>query len=634
MSSLIQPLVFIEHDSAGKEFHKTFAAGSVLNECLGAGSTWGEEQRVCEGIVATWAKRYKIQGRVFMLGGRPRAIERRYFDASYAARSDVVPTVISTFSCVCGECGGLGARSDVVPTVISTGELARVVSDAECVTVDGGRLAGRDDSLTAGGRYVDTENELPSKSLPVVRTVAAMVPGTLQDVSAPVVSPVPRLAVNMSYGIVVTVDLLNVLVRAYHAGPPNPVAAVRSFLQTVANILERLSPEYLLFADDAGHVERSGLYPDYKAHRSEKPGELVDAIALARRAVVAVGWPLIRCEGWEADDVIASLAESVATRASGFFVASCDKDLLQLCVSGSGVKVYHPWDGGKILGSKHVEEKFEIAAGQFGDYLALCGDASDGVPGVRGIGPKKAVDLLSKYPDLEAVLEAGRCLLVPGAVGKALREDADAARMSRRLVTLNRQLAVSDAWHDFPATSPSAGWRDNLSRLDLFKSVNRLTDFLPVDGRVRQGSSLIEVPFDPRSVRWDAGRPGVVEAVEALEVVELQELVAVAVPVVDDWSWVDAMPVLAHVSPSASLEEKCRSVYANVYRRRKKGEFRWSDAENGWRKDSAFFYVEQLAWAGLPFSMGPFAQSVQTNTSVMSSPGLVEPVRVPAGSLF
>ena len=608
MSSLIQPLVFIEHDSSGKEFHKTFPAGSVLNECLGAGSTWGEEQRVCDGIVATWAKRYKIEGRVFMLGGRPRAIERRFFDSSYAG------------------------RSGAVLTVIPTGELARVVSDAQCVTVDDGRLAGRDGGLTSGGRYVDSVLELPSKSSPVVRAVAATVPGTLQDVSSPVVSPVPRLAVDLSYGIVVVVDLLNVLVRAYHAGPPNPVAAVRSFLQTVTNILERLSPEYLLFSDDGGHVERSGLYPDYKAHRSEKPVELVDAIELARRAVVAVGWPLIRCEGWEADDVIASLAESVATRAGGFFVASCDKDLLQLCVSGSGVKVYHPWDGGKILGSKHVEEKYEIAAGQFGDYLALCGDASDGVPGVRGIGPKKAVDLLSKYPDLEAVLEAGRCLLVPGAVGKALREDADAARMSRRLVTLNRQLAVSDAWHDFPATSPSAGWRDNLSRLDLFKSVNRLTDVLPVDGRVRQGSSLIEVPFDPRSVRWDATGLG---ALEVVEVVELQELVPVAVPVVDDFAWVDAMPVLARVSPSASLEEKCRSVYANVYRRWKKGQSRpLPDAEGGWRKDTVFFHVEQLAWSGLPFSMGPFAESVQTNTSVMSSPGPVEPVRVPAGALF
>ena len=613
MSSLIQPLVFIEHDSAGKEFHQTFPAGSVLNECLGGASTWGEEQRVCEGIVATWAKRYKIEGRVFMLGGRPRAIERRFFDSSYAV------------------------RSDVCPTVIPTGELARVVSDASCVTVDDGRLAGRDNGLTFGGRYVDSFEELPGESLPDVRAVVATVPGTLQEVSVPATSPVPRPAVVSSYGIVVVVDLLNVLVRAYHAGPPHPVAAVRSFLQTVSNILERLSPEYLLFADDGGHVERSGLYPDYKANRSPKPAELVDAIALARRAVVGVGWPLIRCEGWEADDVIASLAESVATRASGFFVASCDKDLLQLCVSGSGVKVYHPWDGGKILGAKYVEEKFEIAAGQFGDYLALCGDASDGVPGVRGIGPKKAADLLSKYPSLEAVLEAGRCLLVPGAVGKSLREDADAARMSRRLVSLNRQLPVSDAWHDFPATSPSAGWRDNLSRLDLFKAVNRLTDVLPVDGRVRQGSSLIEVPFDPRSVRWAATVPGVVEVVDAVEVVELQELasVAVAVPAVDDLSWVDEMPVLARVSPSASLEEKCRSVFANVYRRSKKGQSRpLPEAENGWRKDTAFFFVEQLAWAGLPFSMGPFAESVQNQKSVMSSPGPVEPVRVPAGSLF
>ncbi len=621
MTSLIQPLVFIEHD-AGKEFHKTFPAGSVLHECLGWGSTWGEEERVCEGIVRTWAKRYKIEGRVFMLGGRPRAIERRFFDPSYAG------------------------RSDVVPTVIPTGELARVVSDASCVMVDDGRLAGRDGGRTSGGRYVDwsdSPDELPSKSLPDVRAVVAAVPETRQEVSVPAVSPVPRPTVVASYGIVVVVDLLNVLVRAYHAGPPNPVAAVRSFLQTVANILERLSPEYLLFADDGGHVERSGLYPDYKANRSPKPAELVDAIELARRAVVGVGWPLIRCEGWEADDVIASLAESVATRASGFFVASCDKDLLQLCVSGSGVKVYHPWDGGKILGSKHVEEKYEIAAGQFGDYLALCGDASDGVPGVRGIGPKKAVDLLSKYPDFEAVLEAGRCLLVLGAVGKALRDDADAARMSRRLVTLQRQLPVPEAWHDLPATSPSAGWRDTLSQLDLFKSVNRLADLLPVDGRVRQGSSLIEVPFDPRSVRWAATVPGVaevvdvVDAVEVVEVVELQELasVAVAVPAVDDFLWVDEMPVLARVSPSASLEEKCRSVFANVYRRWKKGQSRpLPEAENGWRRDTAFFYVEQLAWAGLPFSMGPFAESVQNQKSVMSSPGPVEPVRVPAGSLF
>jgi hypothetical protein len=118
-------------------------------------------------------------------------------------------------------------------------------------------------------------------------------------------------------------------------------------------------------------------------------------------------------------------------------------------------------------------------------------------------------------------------------------------------------------------------------------------------------------------------------------VVDLVEVVAVEVPAVDDWSWVETMPVLAHVSPQASLEEKCRSVYANVYRRWKRGQSRpLPDAESGWRKDTAFFYVEQLAWAGLPFSLGPFAESLQNQKSVMSSPGPVEPVRVPAGSLF
>lgn len=300
-------------------------------------------------------------------------------------------------------------------------------------------------------------------------------------------------SLGQQYGVVAIVDLMNLLIPAYHAGPPSRINGVRSLLQTCANIIEKLSPEYLIFADDSGHAERTAAFPGYKSHRPPKPAELIEQIALAEKAITAIGWPLIRVRDWEADDVIASLVTSIGPRSAGVVVASGDKDLFQLCEEGKRVKIYHPWDGGKFLGGSHVEEKYGIKRGQFADYLALVGDKSDGIPGVSGIGKKKAAELLGKYPDLTSILEAGRCLHVAGSAGKALREQAEVARLSRQLVELNRGLVIPSSWHDYPANSPTAGWVEALRRLDLGAAATRLCDVLPASGPVRSHSSLIEV---------------------------------------------------------------------------------------------------------------------------------------------
>ncbi|WP_237729372.1 5'-3' exonuclease [Schlesneria paludicola] len=294
--------------------------------------------------------------------------------------------------------------------------------------------------------------------------------------------------------MICVVDLSNLIHTAWHAGAPSQIHAVRSMFGTIANIIERLSPEYLLFAADDGHVERTKQYPEYKAHRPPKPEGLQEQIDLAERALEAIGWPVIRAIGWEADDVVASLATQCGHAAAGVVIASRDKDLLQL-VGSQGVKVYHPWNAGTFFGRAQVLEKYEVKPEQFGDYLALVSDKTDGVPGVKGIGPKKAVELLGKYGNLSTILEEARLLRIIGATGKQLREQADAARLSRQLVELRRDIPLPLDWQDWPAIEPRAGWVEALRSMGLGAVVQRLMEVIPSAGRVRSGQAAIKLEW-------------------------------------------------------------------------------------------------------------------------------------------
>ena len=429
------------------------------------------------------------------------------------------------------------------------------------------------------------------------------------------------------YGLIVIVDLLNVLVRAFHAGAPSKIHAVKSLLQTCANIIERLSPEYLIFAADGGHAMRSELFPAYKAHRPPKPPELAAQIELAERAIESLGWPIIRVINWEADDVIASLVTKLADRSAGCVVCSCDKDLLQLCDGTRRVKIYHPWDKGTYLGGSHVEEKYSVKREQFKHYLSLCGDSSDGVPGVKGIGPKKAVELLGKYKDLDAILEAAKCLLIPGAAGKALREQAEDARMSAKLIELKCGLEIPFTWHDYPASSPSAGWVQALRSMDLGQVVQRLSDVIPQNGRVRSRSSKIEVKHEHGSTNKSRNDSSLqdVHPVER-ETQPMDNLVpsfdgSVDSPIVSDSvgvvsellpaavrggseplrvpDWVQTFPPLARIDPTNTADCQ-RSVYASAYRDRSAGHL----AQNPWRVGSDYWKFWEAGSAGHAFPDG------------------------------
>ena len=377
----------------------------------------------------------------------------------------------------------------------------------------------------------------------------------------------------LTCGIVVIVDLMNLLVRAWHAGKPTQTHAVNSLLLTTANIIERVSPEYLLFAGEGGYESRTLLYPAYKAHRPPSPPGLRQQIDLAYEAIEAMGWPIIRATDWEADDVIASLSLRLAPVAGGVLIASSDKDLLQL-VGTSGIMVYHPWDGGKKIRPDDVRSKFGVDASRVADYLAIVGDSSDGVPGVKGIGAKGAVELLTEYGSLEKMVEESRAKRIAGKLGKLLEADLDSAILSRQLVELNKSIDVPDTWRDWPVASPRAGWRDRLQRLDLSQVARRFDGLFVGPGVVRQGAAAIRI--DAVSAHGRTATPSVS----------------------DDSDWIQTMPELAKLPLGASEIDSARSVYASSFRRRTD-----ETRKNPWRPGTMNFEAWNQGKSGEPFSV-------------------------------
>ena len=252
---------------------------------------------------------------------------------------------------------------------------------------------------------------------------------------------------------VLAFDFLNLLVRAFHAGSKTETHAVRSLFQTAAAAIRKIRPAHVVFAMDGGHVMRSELMPEYKAHRPESEPLLKSQKALAEQALKIAGFHCVRIDGWEADDVLASIGTSF----SQTVICSSDKDLLAL---DGRCRIYHPWKDGAFV---TAEEKLEIPAGMVTDYLALCGDTSDGIPGVKGIGPKTALALLQEWGCLDSIIVAASTGRIKGSAGQKLKEQRDSALLCRRVVQLNHDLPLPELvdW------KPFAGWQQQLQALRL-----------------------------------------------------------------------------------------------------------------------------------------------------------------------
>lgn len=224
-----------------------------------------------------------------------------------------------------------------------------------------------------------------------------------------------------------------------------PINVLIGWVQTIRRLRTHNRVDFLLpVFDGDGPGWRHAVYPEYKAGRPPHPPELVSQWRLLFELVDAMLLPWVRVAGTEADDMIASYTEAAVARGLGVVIVSNDKDLLQL------VRGTEPGPGSvraarrvkkqlELTGPEEVEETFGVGPSQLGDLLALAGDR-DEAPGVHGIGPKTAAEILRNHGSLEEALD--RWALVQGRASGLLRDQADRARLSRELVALRDQLPL------------------------------------------------------------------------------------------------------------------------------------------------------------------------------------------------
>ena len=239
------------------------------------------------------------------------------------------------------------------------------------------------------------------------------------------------------------VDGSGYIFRAYHRLPPltnkrgEPVGAVYGFTTMLWKLVDDLNktdgPTHLAVIFDASSKTfRNDLYDKYKAHRPPPPEDLVPQFPMIRDATRAFSVPCIEEAGLEADDIIACYAKAALAEGWKVTVVSSDKDLMQLVEPGLDLL---DTMNNRRIGREEVIEKFGVPPEQLGDVLALMGDSVDNVPGVPGIGPKTAAQLIQQYGDVERVLAAADSIAKP-KLRQSLIDHADNARLSRELVRL------------------------------------------------------------------------------------------------------------------------------------------------------------------------------------------------------
>jgi DNA polymerase-1 len=268
----------------------------------------------------------------------------------------------------------------------------------------------------------------------------------------------------------VLVDGSSYLYRAFHALPPltssrgEPTGAVFGVVNMLLKFLKEYAPKRIAVVFDApGKTFRDEIFAEYKAHRAPMPQELRAQIEPLLAVVRALGLPVLRVEGVEADDVIGTLARFAAARGMNVLISTSDKDMAQL-VDGR-VQLINTMSGTR-LDREGVKAKFDVWPEQIIDYLALVGDSSDNIPGIDKVGPKTAAKWLHQHGTIDALV--ANAASVEGKVGENLRAGLATLALSRRLATIRTDLDLSaDADELVPRAPDLAALRELYTRFEL-----------------------------------------------------------------------------------------------------------------------------------------------------------------------
>lgn len=227
------------------------------------------------------------------------------------------------------------------------------------------------------------------------------------------------------------VDTHSLIFRSFYAaaGGENPIPASLAIMRRMlAKAVSDVSPHYVIAASDCREPTfRHKLDPTYKASRSPAPEELKQLLPIALSQLADMGIPLLRCPGYEADDILATLAIRIKSGHS-LCVLSSDRDLVGLVRPGVDLLLLQNGGRQRRITHEQAHELFGVPASQVADYKALAGDSSDNIPGVVGIGPKTTVSLLQQYGSLQSILDSSDRLTGKAALLRKPRAAEDALR--------------------------------------------------------------------------------------------------------------------------------------------------------------------------------------------------------------
>tara|TARA_B100000427_G_scaffold327636_1_gene338827 strand:+ start:3134 stop:5899 length:2766 start_codon:yes stop_codon:yes gene_type:complete len=256
------------------------------------------------------------------------------------------------------------------------------------------------------------------------------------------------------------IDGSGYIFRAYYALPPlsrksdgMPTGAVNGFCNMLFKLLEDSKSEdnkdkpthFAVIFDSARKNFRNEIYSEYKANRDDAPDDLIPQFNFIRKSVKAFNLPSIELINYEADDLIATYSEQIIKKGGKVTIVSSDKDLMQLFKKN--IRIYDPMKN-KFISNEDVEKKFGVSPDKVIDVQALAGDSSDNVPGVPGIGVKTAAELIKEYKTLENLL-SNADKIKQNKRRETLLENKDKAIISKKLVTLKKDVPIKDDVADF-----------------------------------------------------------------------------------------------------------------------------------------------------------------------------------------
>ena len=295
------------------------------------------------------------------------------------------------------------------------------------------------------------------------------------------------------------IDALNYLFRSYFAikGMTNKKGdatnALFGFVRSIEKLIKEFEPEHIVCVFDGPNNKKSrtDIYKEYKGHREKMPDDLFCQIDISKKYCRYRGIQIIEVSGVEADDVIGSIAKWSAEKNICTYICSSDKDLCQLV--DNNVKILQTYKDNLIIDSSEVEKIYGVRPNQIVDYLAITGDASDNIPGIKGFGPKTAAKLLSQYGSLANILK-NPDQIENKKYSEKIKAESEIAKMSYQLATIQLDVPFTKKDDFFELKTIDYTGLINLFQEMNFTSLIKEFEKKPsiIDGNVKELYQLVD----------------------------------------------------------------------------------------------------------------------------------------------